>query len=331
MNKLSFKKFLPGLVSVIIIAGMAVQSFATNIDLAAFVNKDKYMTKYYELDWRIKDIDGRLDRLYKFTCKNVKSFVGGSASNYAINTPFAVNFWAGNYDGDNWLYAYLDDPKAIRVNTLYAFGIYGTPSLYRRHTKIFKKEFPASICKWKPGIELLPNTKVKIEISDDKYATNDSTLVQTVIMGPFKKFPKYTSTGGSPSTGYICETPFCLFQSTWNWTNVMSYAYGSETEPTSWTSIGSDVNTYTYGYYNAGWNESQYPPLTREDYENGDVALGKKSMAHTKWYFQAGTVADLSSRTNVWLRIRYSYNSTGGYSAWLNMGEFNITNWNANK
>ena len=66
MNKPSFKKFLPGLVSVIIIAGMAVQSFATNIDLAAFVNKDKYMTKYYELEWRIKDIEKRLDR--KFAC-----------------------------------------------------------------------------------------------------------------------------------------------------------------------------------------------------------------------------------------------------------------------
>ncbi len=333
MNKPSFKKFLPGLVSVIIIAGMAVQSFATNIDLTAFVNMDKYMAKYYELDWRIKDIDGRLDRLYKFTCKNVKTFGGTHYNPRGRGTPFYMGSYNSNYNSDNYFYAFLDDPKAVRVNRRYLLIYNGTGSpggTYRLHTNTMKREFPASMCKWNKGIELLPTTKISFSIDDRVTGGNTNTMTATVTMGPFKKVPKFTG-GQSQATGYLVELPVQLFNSTWNWTNVMQYAYGSETQPTSWTNLGSDVQLYSYGYYYAGYSNSQYPPITREDYENGDIAIDKKSFGHTFLYFNAGTVADLSSRTNVWLRMYYSYSATSSWGSYAGLDQLNLTSWNNNK
>ena len=91
MNKINFKKIAPGIISVVIIAGMAIQSFATNVDMAAFVKKDTYMTKYYELDFRIDDIEKSLARTYRFVCTNLKSY-GGTANTYAF--PPGVAFCA---------------------------------------------------------------------------------------------------------------------------------------------------------------------------------------------------------------------------------------------
>ena len=335
MNKLNFKKFLPGLVSVIIIAGMAVQSFATNIDLAAFVNMDKYMTKYYELDWRIKDINNRLDRLYKFVCTNVKTYAGTS---YADNTPaypfyfYSTNSWVSYYER---YYTFLDDPKALRVNKRYLLTYRGTDATsgsWRSHTNRFEKEIPASLCKWNKGIELLPNTTVKITLTDQPYAADSDTYWQTIVMGPFKKLPKLTA-GATQATGYICELPFTLTSSTYNWTNGFEYAYNRTTEPTSWTTFGTDVQLYTYGYYYSGSSQSQYPPLTAADFENGDFALGKKSRGHTFWYVNSGAPTDVSSRTNVWIRMRYgiSTGSNNYYAAFANLHELNLTSWNNNK
>ena len=335
MNKLNFKKFLPGLVSVIIIAGMAAQSFATNIDLAAFVNKDKYMTKYYELEWRIKDIEKRLDRTYKFTCTNLKSFAGTTA--LVENSPayaFSMNEFTSSYQPNNRYVAFLDDPKALRVNLRYLLTYRGTNTTsgsWRTHNTIMEREVPASMCKWNPGIELLPTTKVKINLTNNPYANNSTTYWTTIIMGPFKKVPKFTA-GQSKTQGYICELPFVLTNSTFNWTNSAEYNYNTEKEPTSWTSFGSDAAIYTYGYYKSGWSYSQYPALTAADFENGDVALGKKAIGHTQWFFQNGTIADISSRTNVWIRIRYGISqSSDGFSSFANLNELNITSWNNNK
>ena len=335
MNKLSFKKFLPGLVSVIIIAGMAVQSFATNIDLAAFVNKDKYMTKYYELDWRIKDINNRLDRLYKFVCKNVKTYAGTGESENTPAYPFYFYSFNSYSNDQERCYTFLDDPKALRVNKRYLLTYRGTAATsgsWRYHTNTFEKEIPASLCKWRSGIELLPNTKVKITLTDQLYGNRADTYWQTIVMGPFKKVPKFTA-GSTQSTGYICELPFTLVNSTYNWTNGIEYAYNRETEPTSWTTFGSDVQSYTYGYYYSGASSSQYPALTAADFENGDIALGKKSRGHTMWYFTSGTIADISSRTNVWIRIRYgiSTESNNYFAAFANLHELNLTSWNNNK
>ena len=334
MNKLSFKKFLPGLVSVIIIAGMAASTFATNIDLAAFVNMDKYLTKYYELDWRIKDIEKSLDRLYKFTCKNVVSFKGTYTSENAPGTPFYQNSNGTAYLQHTGYVAFLDDPKALRLgtrNNLTYYGAQGAASgSYKFHTNTFVREIPASVCKWNQGIELLPNTKITVTHTDYVNSAANDTYTTTIIMGPFKKVPKFTG-GSSQTTGYICELPFCLTTTTHNWTNAMSYNYNTETQPTSWTSIGSDVQSYTYGYYKSGWSSSQYPALTAADFENGDVALGKKSLAHTMFYFAGGNIADLSSRTNVWLRLYYSGSGQSGPATWLSMDEVNLTSWNNNK
>ena len=337
MNKLSFKKFLPGLVSVIIIAGMAVQSFATNIDLAAFVNKDKYMTKYYELDWRIKDVKDRLDRMYKFTCKNVKTFAGTTPQTIApvASNPFYFNNFSASYIGWNYYTAFFDDPKAIRVSTRYALtyggaqgGIGGT---YKVHTNTFKKEYPASLCKWRDGFELLPTTKVSITINDRVTGASTNNMNTEIIMGPFKKVPKYTTVGQQLTQGYICEFPHVLFNSSWNWQNVMSYNYGTETKPTSWTTFGSNVYTYI-GTVNAGQNTlSKYPTFTRADIENGNMALGKALRGHSELWFNNAVPADISNRTNVWLRLYYSYDSTSNLGTFANLGEMNFTNWNNNK
>ena len=76
IKNINLKNLVPGIISLMLIAGMAASTLATNIDLEAFVRRDDFLAKYNELDWRVDDIEKSLDRLYKFTCTNVKTFGG---------------------------------------------------------------------------------------------------------------------------------------------------------------------------------------------------------------------------------------------------------------
>ena len=44
-SNINFKKIIPGLISIVIVVGMFAQTFATNIDLNAFVTNDEFETK----------------------------------------------------------------------------------------------------------------------------------------------------------------------------------------------------------------------------------------------------------------------------------------------
>ena len=196
MNKLSINKILPSVVSIMIIVGMAVQSFATNVDRAAFVQKDKYMTKYYELDWRIDDVNKSLERLYKFTCTNVRSF-GGSGQEQSYDNIFYQRNATQTYHWYSLPIADLSEEGYLRVNNADALTWFGN------HGKTDRMEFeiPASLCRWRKDVELYPHTKVKILLlrtwPNTSGTQQQATLQFEIKMGPFKKFPYINSTGAS--------------------------------------------------------------------------------------------------------------------------------------
>ena len=105
MKKINFKNLIPGLISIVVIAGMAFQSLATNIDLAAFVPKDIYMEKYYDLEFRARDIQNSIERTYKFVCTNVKTFGGYEVSHSLSKTMFDGNSSSHTYHWWNRHYA----------------------------------------------------------------------------------------------------------------------------------------------------------------------------------------------------------------------------------
>ena len=62
MKNISMKKLISGTISLVIIAGMALATFATNLDLEAFVKADDYEFTFHELDFLIDDLDAELER-----------------------------------------------------------------------------------------------------------------------------------------------------------------------------------------------------------------------------------------------------------------------------
>lgn len=323
MNKLNLKKILPGLVSVVIIAGMAAQTLATSVDMAAFVNKEKYTTKFIELEWRIKDIQKSLDRLYKFTCTNLASFAGTRA---AYDYPPAWGYqrnYNHSYYFMNELVASVDQAKYLRVNKRYT--IQGKNALVNSHTHRFTKEIPASMCKWNPGIEIYPETKIKFLVTRTDYSGADTTGSMTVTMGPFKKFPRYTTAGTSISTGYICEFEEPMI--TWGFGTVtVQYKSGSRTEPTSgWSSSTAGV---TLTSTNRGYSSySQYPDITgtelAELYEKG---YGKTTNV---FYWSSNVFTpDLSSSKDIWIRWTYSNTGVASIAAYLPLRNWNLETWN---
>lgn len=339
MRQINCKSFLPGFVSIVIIVGMAIQSLATNVDMAAFVKKDTYMTKYYELDWRIDEIEKNLERMYKFTCTNVVSFAGSGAvsqhgapwrTQWLNRTPIGQNAY-----GNTYLYmvqpiAFFDDPNYLRFQkrfTLVAGGT-GSTGSYRYHTTVMEKEYPASVCKWGNGIEPAPSAKVKIKVTESITGGSTDTTTLEYIFGPFKKIPKYTGYG--QNNGKFVILPDCIYAGTVNNAN-LSYAYGRETQPTSWTSISS-TTLYTYGYYPTGVQDaSGWPDYTKEDIER-DAYSRRNQRVLTNIWFDGTTLMDLSSYENVWIRYVYSSSSaTDPFGVNFGMGDFTVTSWNYNK
>lgn len=337
MKKINFKKIIPGFISFVIIAGMAFQSFATNVDMAAFVKKDTYMTKYYELDWRIDEIEKTLERMYKFTCTNVISFAG-TGFYYADGSPAHAQILNGGhlYYGDSWAQTlvfknyptiFLDDSGYLRLNKRFPLSYGG---LFKAHNIVMEKEYHASQCLWHEGIVPAPNCKVKMKVIHKIKSLDGNASEFEYILGPFKKFPKYTAYG--QTNGKFVVLPDCLNRTTMNQTG-LQYAYGTETQPTSWTNFSTtSASLYTYGFYPTGrGDQSGWPDYTDEDIEK-DAYSRKNQRMLTYIWFDNAVPQDLSSYKNLWIRWTYT-TSDSSYpsSSYWGLRDMTITSWNNNK
>ena len=324
-NKVIFdKKLITSLLSIIVVAGMAIQSFATNVDMAAFVKKDKYMSKYYELDWRIDEIEGELERLYKFVCTNVVSFGGGDSSQYRSDMPFNHRVTTPTYHWEALPVVEFSTEGYLRFNLQDMLYSYGNHS----KTDRFEREIPASLCKWKNGFELQPNTKIKVKLQRIAPASGTSvtkTLTYEVIIGPFKKVPYFTTTGAAAGAWMTSNAFFWPYESAYT----MYYDYNKETEPTSWSTTMSNGTYFGSVHLARPSYPTGLPTELRYDY---DIAnLGYKYENYNKGallYNNGSTVTDLSSRTNVWYRL---YSSWTGEMTSLNLSDYTLTTWNYNK
>ena len=332
MKRINFKKFLPGLVSIIIIAGMAAQSFATNIDLAAFVSKDKYMTKYYELDFKIDDIEKSLNRLYKFTCTNVRSYGGAG-----LELGYALAPWAQMYSGNN-TYHWYQNPMADLVEQKYLKvaqqgvinAISGSGNV---HTAT--KEIPASLLKWNKGVQLYPNTKITCKFTRTWGNGGGPSHSYELIMGPFKKFPHITGTNWN--TGTICQGSQAYFPGFYQNTSATTtyYAYGSDTVPTNWTNIGNGVLAYQRTVTKNNPNSQQIDPeaISLTDVvDNMYHNRVKGEVYDCALYFYSTPTTNISSYDKVWIRS-YVNNTTQylSHSHYVNIGTINLDTWNNNK
>jgi hypothetical protein len=312
------KKTITSLVSFIIIAGMAIQSLATNVDMAAFVKKDTYMSKYYELDYRIDDIEAELERLYKFVCTNVVSYHGAGADTVLTGRIFLRKNQTQTYHWSSYPIVDLSEEGYLRVNHMDQLQSFGS------HPKndTFVKEFPASLCKWGNGFEVKPETKVRIKatrgVGTGSGISWACSYSYELVMGPFKKIPYITTTGAT--NGFIMSTQQALAIAPTSYTPY--YAYGTETEPTSWSSLGGSVY---YGNTIFDTND-----VSKYDYDVANYSYNKydKSGTSCKIYVNSALTTDPSSRTNVWLRL--SGSGTGDLIN-LNTSDPTLTTWNYNK
>ena len=331
-SNINFKKIIPGLISIVIVVGMFAQTFATNldgIDLNAFVTNDEFETKYNELVFRTEDVEKSLERLYKFTCTNVKTY-GGINPDYALEKIifYQVNGNKSNtYPFNTYFGLDLNQDKYMRLIRSFP-GTFA--DLTRRKTHTFVYEVPASLCNWREGVELKPNTMVRITATRDTEGLYNYQTAYTMIMGPFKKFPHIATTGQTKATGLVCELPNLPLYSAPSPTG-FAYAYGKETEPTSWTT-GTGVmglSNSTRGSANYSWFPRRTDPEGIKKYAytqqgTGTVQLLYVSTVHT----------NLSSYENVWLKYTYTYTNgsdSEGFDRYMAMDSFNLTTWNTGK
>ena len=325
MRTINFKKLLPGLISFMIIAGMAIQSFATNIDLEAFVKKDEYMTKYYDIEWAIKDIDNELEKTYKFVCTNVRTF-GGSRWSTAMNK---YAFYT-NYDGtgqEEKMYTYkvdLSQDKYLRLGQM-DFITYST-YLYNNnketHTLVY--ELPGTLVSWRDGIEPAPNCTIKYEFTMRGRDLNSQDM--TVTIGPLKKMPYISSTGSALTAGFLCQIPESIITTGWTFDNFY-YAVGSETLPTSWTSHSGRLYNSTVDKGNA-----TYSRLRRRTEEDLTSVYRRDVAEYTNNLYFTVVGPNLSSYENIWLRATHLNKS--GYSSFIasaDVSTMKLTTWNTNK
>ena len=314
------KKLITPIISFVILAGMAASTLATGVDLTAFVNKEKYMTKYYELNYKIDDITAELERLYKLTCSNVVSFGGSNYTTLFTGRIFARRNYTQSYHW--WSCPTIDtmEDKYLRFNFMDALQRMSSP---KADTMV--KEVPAHLCKWRTGFELKPETKIKTKMT--RTVGSGSGMGRAVpytieiIMGPFKKVPYVTTTGDA---GALMSTQEFVFP---GWYNLnWYYAYGTEKEPTSWSSqLGGTLYTST-STSDASFvrQELRYPI----DMENKGYKYDKNAQM-TYLYVNSAMTTDISNRTNVWLRCYYSY--TGSDLADFTTNDYTITTWNYRK
>ena len=337
MKNINFKKLLPGIISILLIAGMAIHSFATDIDLAAFVEMDYYTAKYAELDYRINDIEASLNRLYKFTCANVRTFGGQTAQNPG-STLFVYYDSSSTQGWRPWPIADLAQQKYLRFNYL---GTLRQPFAVPANTHTWTYKKPANLIKWHPDIEPAPNCSVEINIrrrwpSGTSWTTVNDLSEVILTMGPFKKFPRYTSTGALLSNGYICEFPDFPFLSSVtpnaNEGNY-KYAYGQETLPTSWTNEQTMRVT-------VGGSVTVTKSTTGTQYKTDDIKKKMDTATYTDpgvnyqkntMYMSVVPNVNFSQYENLWLRVIYNYAGPSGVINYISYPDLNLTTWNNNK
>ena len=335
MKKINYKKIIPGFISLLIVAGMAFQSFATNVDLDAFIDIESHTTKFYELEWRINEIDKKLERMYKFVCTNVRSFAGNGHRPFSLGPHIFYDGTIGNTNPfTNYPLVDLTEQKYLKFNTQVMLINYGSIG----KTVNAEYEIPASLCKWRNGIEVKPETKVKVRATYmvpgygiGSTASPGATVSTEWILGPFKKFPHITSTGSD--NGFIFASDRLQpVQSTFSNSEVQ-YARGTVKQPTSWTSLSSGAvylgAETEKGFTRAG--QTVYEKVTAaefEEYAYEDEIKSRDFMTHTYVSTVFGT--NLSSYENVWLRFYRTQSSTYGWDASLSTA-YTITNWNNNK
>lgn len=338
-NKTYIKKIVPGIISMLIILGMAVASFATNVDMEAFVTMEDHMTQFNEVEWRINDLDAELERLYKFTCTNVKTFggSGGAADSYILNASEILYGYRNQTATYHW-YANpivdLSEEGYLRFNThdqINGFSGHGS-------TTKWEFEVPATLCKWADGIEPAPNCKFKYKISmvwpnTTARSTAISTVIVETIMGPFKKFKKYTTGGTSKNNGLILETDR-VFNPGSRTTPVggMYYAYDTTEEPTSWTRTDA-TGTYTVGSIQrkGAAADGLYPERTIAEMEANPYDKLVAQRVSNRVYMSGIPTTDFSKYTNFWIRTYETVNGSTDMAMRASMMNSTITSWNHNK
>ena len=319
-----FKKLFPSFVSITIVAGMALQSFATEMNLEAFVDMETHLAKYHEIDYRIEDIDHYIERTYKFVCTNLKTY-GGTGSSVGRSQYFNPYNTTQTYHWSSDPIIDLSAQGYLRFNLIDTINAFGNHS----NTQVFEKETPATLLKWRDGIQLYPTTKVYTKITrifpNTTTASQTSTYRQEIIMGPFKKFPHITSTSYAGAIYTSLQYIHANIQST-----NLYYNYNQDNKPSSWNSMSgvivassTDKNTTSSYPTNMKWGIS-----TKEDIEDGSYS-DRQTMTSTMTTAYVSTVfgVNLSNYDKVWIR---SYaETTGNYD--IPVSEFNLTSWNNNK
>jgi hypothetical protein len=330
MNKQNIKKITSSIISIVIIAGMALQAFATNVDMAAFVERDQYDEKFNEIEWRIDDIQKSLERMYKFTCTNVKTWVGRPNSVMRTMTPFSWGSTTPSQNSEMHPLADLSEEGYLRVN--YAFAL----TNFANHDKTdkFYVEIPAARCRWNDGIEPAPNCMIRIESTRNFLQPTTSGTVNangtfTFTMGPFKKFKKFTSTGSSKTSGAIVAIPKSTFGTTLNPSaGNLQYAYGKTTMPTSWTTDSTGrIYFDSIDYLDTNSIHYDNPFITIDEYKTNPYDINKQFTSF-RYYFSALPTADFSQYENIWIR----YNNISSTSVhYTGSPDMNLTTWNTGK
>ncbi len=326
-RKMNFKKYITCIISVVIVAGMALQSFATNVDLEAFVRKDLYMTKFYEIDYRIKDIDSSLDRLYKYTCTNLQSFGGAGASSRFISPFFNSYSTTPTYHWYIPPHADFSEEGYLRFNPTDAINAFGNHS----KTDRFTKEIPASLFTWKDGVELYPETTFTYNLTrvwpNTTATAQNATYTYEIIMGPFKKFPHVTASSYAWNTTSICTTKYVMGIRPTDGT--LYYARDKMTKPTSWTSMtGGVIRSTSVSKGHTSWGQPEFidPRLTEQELSDNAYKDGLKSdSSNTAFYFYNAPGTNISGYKDVWLRY---VTSATGIEYWADISTLNMTTWN---
>lgn len=320
------KKTIPALISVFIIVGMAVQSFATNVDFGAFVTKETFMTKYYEQEFLIDDIDREIERLYKFTCTNVKTFGGSSRSLLTGHAIFNMNTSGGAYHFFLHPFADLAEEGYLRFNHQSIINDF----IGHGKRDDFYYEVPGPLVKWNDGVEPAENCKIRIDVYRTWPNTTSPTSAEsayggTVTMGPFKKFKKFTTAGSARSQASLCGIKMTEMGG-WTAMTAGSFKYASDTKtmPTTWKTDSTAVLTATW-YWN---NQPNYGYFTKTAAEIEAEPYSKKT-ADTRertFYFNALPTTDFSQFTDFWIQIPVNV-----LPRTFSMDDFTITTWNHNK
>ena len=330
------RKLIPGIISLFIIAGMAFSTFATDVDMAAFVRKDEHKTKYFEVDFRINSIDADLERLYKWTCTNVKSFGGATGSLdlsvSAYINPFVYGSTNSDYHENVNPIADLSEEGYLRFNTGRIINDFGD------HSKVnyMRYEIPASQCIWKDGVVPAPNCTFIINSRRDwanstSYSSNVSFHSIEMIMGPFTKFPKITATGDN--AGFLVAFPnvFLYTNRTWSTSIGIYYQKDTLTQPTTWNTVSGSNTGMRINYQLDGATERpSFPPQTTDEFINAPDKRFSNMRKNFLCFYNTAPTTDFSTMTNVWLRYVYSSSGTDDDKD-ISLDNFTLTSWNYNK